>query len=130
MLIVREDESGGRFSAPLWLNVKIRFTAVGGASREIYEIPMKVRFPADLEVPWRSKASAPVPAGFVLVDTDGDRVADTYLPGTSNFIAGKASRPVLNRPGLAVGAAGGRNICHAAEGHQHCFWLCDGCQIP
>lgn len=122
MLIVRDDENGGRFSAPLSLNVKVRFTPVGGVSREVLEIPMKVRFPAGLNVPWRSKAVAPAPAGFVLVDTDGDRVADTYLPGTSNFIAGQSSRP--NR------SKAGRWICHAGDGCQHCFWLCDGCQIP
>ena len=31
---------------------------------------MEVRFPG-VPVPWRSKTAAPVPAGFVLVDTDG-----------------------------------------------------------
>jgi hypothetical protein len=30
----------------------------------------------------------------VAVDTDGDRVADTYVPGTSNFAAG---RPVTTK---------------------------------
>lgn len=129
MVIVREDENGGRFSAPLSLNVKMRFTPIGRTSREIFELAKMVHFPADLNVPWRSKDVAPVPAGFVLVDTDGDRTADTYLPGTSNFIAGQSSRPNLSKPGLTV-AAGGRWVCHEGEGHQHCFWLCDGCQIP
>lgn len=133
MVIIRDSEAGGRFVSPLALNVKIRFTPVGVASREILEIPVKVRFPADVNVPWQSKTVAPKPAGFVLVDTDGDRVADTYLPGTSNFIAGKPSRPGLNQPGLVVEAyEPGYYYCHYAgnEEHQHCIWLCDGCQIP
>jgi hypothetical protein len=131
MVIVRENEKGGRFTAPLALNVKIRFEPVGQANGELLEIPMKVRFPADVQVPWASKHVAPMPAGFVLVDTDGDRVADTYLPGTSNFIAGKSSRPERNRSEAGAGVkASGSYICHAGDGHNHCFWLCSGCQIP
>ena len=74
-----------------------------------------------------------MPSGFVLVDTDGDRVADTYLPGTSNFFAGQSSRSVLShRPGVAIDAlGGGQYICHEdGTGKQHCTYLCDGCQIP
>lgn len=131
MLITREDKHGGRFSAPLWLNVKVSFTPVGRVSREVLEIPVEVRFSATPNVPWRSKAVAPEPAGFVLVDTDGDRVADTYLPGTSNFIAGQSSRPASRKPG-AVEKIGerGQYYCHAGDGCQHCYWLCEGCQIP
>ena len=136
MRITRENESGGQFSGPLWLNVKVSFTPIGRVSREALEIPVEVRFPAKASYPWRSKSSAPVPAGFVLVDTDGDRVADTYLPGTSNFMAGQSSRPsVSHGPGVKIGQGGGRYICHAdadgdGTGKQHCTWLCTGCQIP
>jgi len=131
MVIVRDDADGGRFFSPLALQVKMRFTPVGGASREILEMSMKVRFPANVAVPWRNKTIAPEPAGFVLVDTDGDRVADTYLPGTSNFIAGQSSRPDLSKPGLKVGAMGGSYYCHySGDEHQHCIYLCDGCNIP
>ena len=133
MRIVRDNEQGGRFSAPLSLNTRVIFTPVGRIGGEALEIAVPVRFPATPNVPWRTKAVAAEP-GFVLVDTDGDRTPDTYLPGTSNFIAGQSSRPELNRkPGLAVGAyEGGRGTyqCHYNEGHQHCYWLCDGCQIP
>lgn len=133
MRIIRDNEEGGRFSAPLSLNAKARFTPVGRASRETLEIPVSVRFRATPNVPWRIKTAAPQPAGFVLVDTDGDRVADTYLPGTSNFIAG-AGRPAAHgKPGVAIEAAeGGQWYCHedGTEGKQHCYYLCDGCQIP
>lgn len=126
MRIIREHENGGRFLAPLALNTKLSFTPVGRAGREVLEISMPVRFPASPNVPWRSKASAPEPAGFVLVDTDGDRVADTYLPGPSNFIAGQSSRQAtLGKRGVAAEAAyTTTTACHAYDGCQHCY--CSG----
>ena len=124
MVITRENKDGGRFSAPLSVNVKMSFQPVGRVSGEVFELPVAVRFPGSVRVPWRGKTVAPVPAGFVLVDTDGDRVADTYLPGTSNFIAGQSSR-------LAPGAIEKGTVCHEdTDGHYHCFYLCNGCQIP
>ena len=133
MLITREDENGGRFSAPLWFNAIVSFKPAGRVSREALEFPVEVRFPATPNVPWRTKAAVPEPAGFVLVDTDGDRLADTYLPGTSNFIAGQSSRPASRKPGAVekIGG-GGQYYCHYAgdPDKQHCYWLCDGCSIP
>lgn len=123
MRIVRENEKGGRFTGPLSLNVKMSFQPVGRVSSEALEFPVAVHFPGTVNVPWQSKSVAPKPAGFVLVDTDNDRVADTYLPGTSNFTAGHSASRSANEKA-------GRNICHAGDGHLHCFYLCDGCQIP
>ena len=129
MVIHRENEKGGRFSAPLSLNVKVAFQPVGRVGGEVLEVPVAVRFPGTVSVPWRTKTVAPEPAGFVLVDTDGDRVADTYLPGTSNFIAGQSGRTASRD--IEKYAQGGQTICHEdTEGHYHCFFLCSGCQIP
>ena len=131
MRILREDAEGGRFAAPLALNVKVSFTPVGRVSGEVLEVPVEVRFPANPNFPWRSKLASPVPAGFVRVDTDGDRVADTYLPGTSNFTAGQSSRPDRRAVGAVDKLQSGQWYCHASgEEKQHCIWLCDGCQIP
>ena len=129
MVITRENQNGGQFSAPLALNLKVSFTPVGRPSLETLELPLEIRFP-DSSLPWRSKSVAPVPAGFVRVDTDGDRVPDTYLPGTSNFFAGQTSR--VNRPGgAAAKIGGGQYYCHdSGSEDQHCIWLCSGCQIP
>lgn len=129
MVITRENQNGGQFSAPLALNMKVSFTPVGRPSVETLELPLEIRFP-DASLPWRSKSMAPVPAGFVRVDTDGDRVPDTYLPGTSNFFAGQTSRP--NREGgIAAKPGGGHYYCHdSGSEDQHCIWLCNGCQIP
>lgn len=121
MVITRENKTGGRFTAPLALNVKVRFEPVGRVSREALEIPVAVRFPGTVKMPWQN-AAAPVPAGFVLVDTDGDRVADTYLPDRSNFIAGLSSPAASRKPGAIEKAYS----CHAdANGHTHCFWYND-----
>lgn len=116
MVITRESKTGGRFTAPLALNVKVRFEPVGQVTKEALEIPVTVRFPGTVKMPWH-KATAPVPSGFVLVDTDGDRVADTYLPGSSNFIAG------MSKPGVVEKAY----ACHVdpTSGHTHCFWYND-----
>jgi hypothetical protein len=91
MRIVRETENGGRFYAPIAVNGKVVFTAVGGATREILEIPRNVRFPANQGIVWNDRfgEKALQRTGFILVDTDNDRVPDTHLPGTSsNFAAG------------------------------------------
>jgi hypothetical protein len=122
MRIVRENKNGGRFSAPLWLNVKVTFTPVGRVSREVLEIPVEVRFQANPNFPWRSRTEMPTPAGFVKVDTDGDRVADTYLPGPSNFIPGQSSR-VPGKPGAAFEKM--EWICHySGSEKEHCNWWC------
>src|SRR5947208_713512 len=68
MVIHRENEKGGTFSGPLWLNVKVSFTPVGrAAGREALEIPLAVRFRDNLQYPWRAKSIAPELSGFVRV---------------------------------------------------------------
>jgi len=95
MRITRENNEGGRFNAPIHVNVKLTFTPVNGPARENLEITKKIRFAPNPQAQWAIK---PGPggrehAGFVLVDTDGDHAPDTYLPGTSrNFAAGFSSR--------------------------------------
>ena len=122
MVIRRENEKGGTFSGPLSLNVKVSFKPVGRVSGEALEVPVAVRFPATLQYPWRAKSIAPEVAGFVRVDTDGDGVLDTYLPGTSNFFAGVLTRQA--KPGEKS-----YTTCHDFNGCQHCT-TCDLCQEP
>jgi len=95
MKIVRENANGGRFFAPIAVNGKLVFTPVGRPATEILEVTRNVRFPADQGISW-SDHFAPKQvqrAGFVRVDTDNDRLPDTFLPGTSSsFAAGAPSR--------------------------------------
>lgn len=126
MRIIRDNDNGGRFFAPLALNTKVTFTPVGRAG-DALELALPVRFAATPNVPWSSRGSAML-AGFVLADTDGDRAPDTYLPGTSNFAAGQSSRPVSSRkPNLAVGASY-QYTCHEGDGCKHC--VCSGYNCP
>jgi hypothetical protein len=96
MRIVRENDHGGRFYAPIAVNGKLVFTPVRGGSSEILEITRNVRFPADQGIAWADHSGLTQGvrrAGFVKVDTDNDRLPDTFLPGTSsNFAAGASSR--------------------------------------
>lgn len=119
MRIVRTHENGGWFYAPVAINGKLVFTPVRGGGREILELTSNVRFPAEPAIAWFDN---PAPdrvrwTGFVQVDTDNDRVPDTFLPGTtSNFSAGASSRP-----GRGKGAETQMPVnCHLYEGKMHC----------
>lgn len=123
MKIVRENAAGGRFFAPIHVDVKISFTPVGRPAAEALELPKSLRFPALPNQRWLSQ---PNPEGvkyngFILVDTDGDHDPDTYVPGTSNFGVGQAvnSKPycplrIDPETGEVVGG------CHYSSGCQHC----------
>jgi hypothetical protein len=100
MRIFRENDKGGRFVAPIAVNIKISFTPVGRPETEPLEIRKKVRFPPLPNQRWTTLGtqSNTKALGFILADTDGDRVPDTYMPGTSNFGVG------LMRNGKGSGA--------------------------
>jgi hypothetical protein len=117
MRIIRENASGGRFLAPISVNIKISFTPVGRLAAEPLEIRKSLRFPPLPNQRWES-----VPAqsgnkvqGFLLVDTDGDSIPDTYLPGTSNFGVGQMRRS------KETCARSVETVCHLEEDDgQHC----------
>jgi len=112
MKIVRENAQGGRFFAPIAVNVKISFTPIGRPATEPLELHKSVRFPALPNQRWINlQAQDPGQVkGFQLVDTDGDRIPDTYLPGTSNFGVG------LLRPKTVYAD----QICHISDECSHC----------
>jgi hypothetical protein len=110
MRIVREDEHGGRFFAPISVNIKLNFVPIGREDGEVLEITREVRFPPSKTGYW-SDLGVGRSTGHpetVQIDTDGDLVADTYVPGTSNFVAGRGSR------GQKASA------CHTADEGVHC----------
>ncbi|MFN7963361.1 MAG: hypothetical protein U0002_19020 [Thermoanaerobaculia bacterium] len=109
MKIVRESELGGHYWTALSINAKVTFTPVAGSAKESLQFALAVRFPS-VPQPWQSTPTfQPKGSGFVLVDTDGDRAADTYLPGPSNFYPGAAG------PNATI-----RRICHEGDDGQHC----------
>ena len=122
MRIVRDNDQGGRFFTPLAVNSKLVFTPVRGGSNEILEIIDNVRFPVNQGRAWADHAAPNQGVrrtGFVQVDTDNDRVPDTFLPGTSvNFFAGASSRPRLGvqRPVTQLPV----DPCHYTSTTTHC----------
>jgi hypothetical protein len=157
MNIVRKENLGGVYSAPLALNVKIAFTPVSGDKKDRLELTRRVDLgPAKGSV-W-VYASAPRYEGTVRIDTNGDGRPDTQLPPASNFLAGVApsvfkgqSAPVLN---AQVGPAPitcptGQcpyRACHCTglddnpsydepstgceSDHLHCLWTCAPAGYP
>jgi hypothetical protein len=122
MKIVRENETGGRFFAPIAVNGKVSFTRVDGAAQELLEVTRNVRFPANQGIQWADRFGkrAVQRTGFILVDTDNDRRPDTYLPGTSsNFAAGWSGKGARDR-GLLNKMVEAEEGCHLqgdTEGH-------------
>ena len=88
MRIFREEEWGGRYSSPLSLRVKLVFTPVGGGdslqvSQEIYLGPSPDSYWTTTDYVGTNAWGQPVK-----VDTDGDGVADSTMPDSSNFVVG------------------------------------------
>jgi len=110
MKIVREEANGGRFVAPIHVNVNITFTPVDHGG-ETLRIPRQLRFGAAANAVWSRRPDvgfAQVPGEF-LVDTDNDGSVDTVLPGTSRaFFAGstagldRSRGPLHRRQGLSA----------------------------
>ena len=112
MRIVRDNEKGGRFFAPIHVNVKLVFEPVGRTTTEALEIRKALRFPPAKNQEWAfSRGNAGV-SGFVKVDTDSDGSPDTFLPGSSAFAAGLSASPQK--------AALADPNCHIEDEGQHC----------
>jgi len=103
MKIVREDRFGGRFQAPISLRTKLTFVPVTldrereaarpaglKAAGTRLELPHSVDFVGNPNVPWTYTPGSRglEKRGTTLVDTNFDGVADTMVPGTSNFAGG------------------------------------------
>jgi hypothetical protein len=120
MRIVREHEKGGRFFAPIWVNVKLSFTPAGRSTTEALELRKELRFPPARNAQWsaRSGNSGLPTEGILKVDTDSDGVPDAFLPGTSNFAVGRAlpEKFELQKAAATLCAVG----CHCDDCGIHC----------
>jgi hypothetical protein len=121
MIIVREREDGGRFYAPLALNVKLTFTPVAGGAP--VEVMRSIQFPAKelsvwTDVPRRQTAFD----GFVGIDSDTDGGVDLMLPGTSNFAAGFKGILAAGRGAATKAVYIGTPYCGGSGAYydQHC----------
>jgi hypothetical protein len=118
MNILRTQNGGGEFVAPLAVDVRMTFIHVKPARNKARTLALEesFTFPAT-SIPWSFADEATAKKiGSVLVDTNGDLTPDTQLPGTSNFLPGLSP----NHPTTKSG--GGCYTCHAAAGHEHCWY--------
>jgi hypothetical protein len=117
MKIVRENDLGGHYVAPIAVNIKIVFTPVGRATTEAFELHRQFRFPPAVNARWTFEAGTGGArhAGMVAVDTDADRVPDTFLPGTSNFAAGWSAARTRNSTEKMA-----EITCHMYPDGAHC----------
>lgn len=115
-----EDRPGsGTFDATLAMNVKLTFEKVRGLSSRPLVLDRFVELQTQ-GAPWSSDAPEDLEGqvgGFVLIDTDGDERADTFLPGQSNFhpLGGNAPHQIATCEGP------GGTTCHTIGGSEcHC----------
>jgi hypothetical protein len=124
MTIVRTQENGGEFFAPLAVDVKMTFIPVKPARNKgvrKLELPGSVTFPAS-PLPWSllTQGAAKKAVG-VNVDTNGDLIPDTLLPGTSNFLAGQSpDRSITASAICSCCPQDAPPVCHYSSGQQHC----------
>ena len=149
MRIVKTQQHGGTYEAPLALKVRLAFTPVDGGARR--EMTRQVGLgPGDNAV-W-AFTKQPRYTGKVVIDTDGDGKADAVLPKSSNFRTGIApaglSQPVTQTPCIdwadATSCPEGECLyrtCHCTPDpddwdpfddgrgctYLHCLWVCVPC---
>jgi hypothetical protein len=125
MQLIRESSNNGRFLAPLALHVKVLFEPLAKGGRTV-EVEKDIRFPANPQLRWSTDLTGRKQfVAAVKVDTDGDRIPDTFLRGTSNFVV----RQDRTLPADKVDGCEGGGIdvpssdldpCHCARGCYHC----------
>ena len=118
MSIIRTQQGGGEFVAPLAVDVRMTFIPVKPARNKARTLKLEegFTFPA-IPISWSLAEEATAKRiGPVFVDTNGDLTPDTLLPGTSNFLPGLSP----NRSTTEFGGGGGLKG-HATSGHELCY---------
>jgi hypothetical protein len=124
MSILRTQEKGGNFVAPLAVDARVTFIPVKPArnhkvTRKL-ELTTSFTFPAT-PLPW-SLTAGTQRTGPVAVDTDGDLAPDDLVSSTSNFAPGQSPSPFksLSGGGCSCCPADAPLVCHLDSGEQHC----------
>jgi len=109
MRIYQSGLGHGHFEADISVNIRMTFTPMDHAGPQL-SLYRNLEFAPSINV-WSNRPGDGVVQrqGFIHVDTDSDRVADTFVPGTSrNFVAGwsgKADRGEILRRGFGRASA-------------------------
>ncbi|HZF10813.1 MAG TPA: hypothetical protein VFE33_18650 [Thermoanaerobaculia bacterium] len=125
MTIYQTKAVGGTFVAPLAVNARITFIPakpLKGKRTGKLELTQSITFPAKA-LPWsfQSPSAKRKRVDSVTVDTDGDLIPDTVLPGTSNFAPGRSPNNLMRVAGEDCPPCT-EMVCHDYNGEQHCFW--------
>lgn len=126
MQIFLEGREGGRYLAPLALNVRLTFTPADRKAGRTLELTRRIRLGADARARWAfdtNKSSRP--ARTILVDSDGDGIPETELPRSSNFAAGRGAGQDKRRCNGAATCHDGGGCIHCTD---HCGETCDPLQ--
>ncbi len=124
MRIHRTQQRGGTFRAPLAAKVRLTFVPVHGRDSRKLELKGSVNFPAQ-DVPWSFPEGTDIRQfASAVVDTNGDLIPDTRLPGTSNFAASFPPEGIRSIFGESCSCC----VCHNADGEEHCTVVGSGCQ--
>jgi len=119
MRILRTQEGGGTFAAPLAVDARMMFIPVKPARKAARKLELmgKFTFPGNA-VPWSFATGAIAKrVGDMVVDTNGDQAPDTLVSGSSNFLPGRDPRQAMNK------ACCREYVCHAeSSGKEHCYW--------
>ncbi len=138
MKIVRSNEQGGTFVAPLAVDARMTFVPVKapvkarGNARNL-ELAGSFTFPAQ-PLPWmHEKPERSKRLGSARIDTDGDQTPDTLVFGTANFQPGWSPAALAPK----VGGSGCQILCEPetchldpATGKEHCrgpLYTCCNC---
>lgn len=130
MRIQRTHVRGGSFSAPIAVDARVTFVPVKGRSSRKLELKGNLNFPGNA-IPWSLEGRPTAKRiASILVDTDGDLVPDTRLPGTSNFAPGWLPQGVPAKSCTLCEP----EICHDGYPDEaHCtggVWACYPQQCP
>jgi hypothetical protein len=150
MRIVRTETRGGRYEAPLALNVRLTFSPVHGDRSARRELVRRIDLGPGTSSVW-TYAAKPRYQGPMWIDANGDGKPETQVRGDSNFLAGVAPVPAARLaswnanalassvptcpPGMCL-----HQSCHCnpnenswdpyesrdgcADDHLHCVWVC------
>lgn len=150
MKILRLNADGGTYMAPLALRVQVAFAPVGGTASEQSRLYRDIRLGPGTNSVWASSDRLGTTAWGtpVRVDTDDDGVADSVLPGSSNFFAGVWPAAGGGLQPIAKSCSGcyqQAQVCHCnpdstnpnesgvgcSGSHLHCVWVCvfTGCAM-